>query len=191
MSFGGLSYPAECLALRQAIEDLSNNEIICVMSAGNDGKKLSFPIIGKGHFPGSFKFDNTITVGSINNNSKKSGFSNYGNQIVDIAAPGENIYSTIRNSQYGNKSGTSMSTPYVAGAAALLCAAYPTESANYIKALLLEGANKNNGVSDKHWAHGTLDVWTSYQISAPIIITTTSLPSGFTGSPIMKNSVQA
>ena len=168
MSFGGWKDPLpDSSPFGAAIELLSNKGIICVMAAGNDNQNLNNPTgsyTGKKVYPSSFKFENTISVGSISSSNARSSFSNYGSNWVDIAAPGTDIYSTLMNNTYGNNSGTSMSAPHVTGAAALLCAAYPNESASTIKARILNKANKNYGVTNGYWKYGTLDVWSAYNV---------------------------
>lgn len=71
------------------------------------------------HYPSSFDLDNVIAVASTDSSDNRSGFSNYGATSVDLGAPGSGIKSTIPGG-YGDKYGTSMATPHVAGAAALL-----------------------------------------------------------------------
>ncbi|TZF85995.1 S8 family serine peptidase (plasmid) [Pedobacter sp. BS3] len=64
-------------------------------------------------------YSGVLAVANVNGNDKKSGSSNYG-AYVSIAAPGTGITSTIYNGKYGEKSGTSMATPMVSSAAALV-----------------------------------------------------------------------
>ncbi len=69
-------------------------------------------------------YNGVFSVASVTNSDVKSSFSNYG-YSVDISAPGSSIYNTLNGNKYGSKSGTSMSTPMVASAAALVKAKYP------------------------------------------------------------------
>ncbi|HHX19723.1 MAG TPA: S8 family serine peptidase [Clostridiaceae bacterium] len=66
-----------------------------------------------------------------------SDFSNYGS-IVDVAAPGSDIFSTIPNQGYGSISGTSMASPMAAGVASLIYGAHPEYTASEVKAILIE-----------------------------------------------------
>lgn len=69
-------------------------------------------------------YNGVLSVASVGNTDIKSSFSNYG-YSVDISAPGASIYNTLNGNKYGTKSGTSMSTPMVASAAALVKVKYP------------------------------------------------------------------
>ena len=82
--------------------------------------------------------------------------------FLSLCQSGNVKHSTLPGNNYGSYSGTSMATPHVAGAAALLCAAYPNETASQIKARILNGANANYGVTTQEWANGTLDVFAAY-----------------------------
>ncbi|MCL1875979.1 MAG: putative Ig domain-containing protein [Synergistaceae bacterium] len=189
MSLGGW-YPvqADNSPYGNAIKSMSDVGIICALAAGNDGQNLSNPTgvdtngiscKGRRPYPACFRFVNTITVGSIGSGNGKSIFSNYSPAWVDIAAPGENIYSTYLSNGYRYMDGTSMATPHVAGAAALLCAAYPGETPAQIKARILNNANN---IGTAYWAKGILNAWGAYSNGAKApIITTTSLPGGTVG----------
>lgn len=97
--------------MANAVNYASNMGVICVASAGNDGKQMKV-------YPASL--NNVIGVGSTSNSDIQSTFSNYGSQVVWVAAPGEGVMSTYPFSTYATSSGTSFSAPLVSGTAALL-----------------------------------------------------------------------
>ena len=177
MSFGSSRSPeADDSPYGTAVKSLSDANIICTISAGNDSRNLNNS--STKNYPACFRFSNTIAVGAIDVNNARSVWpsgasSNYGDEWVDIAAPGSDVYSTIPGNSYSSFGGTSMAAPHVAGAAAILCAAYPNESASQIKARILSKA-RNIGVSNGLWTNGILNVWGAY--GAPEI--TTTFPPG-------------
>ena len=83
-----------------------------------------------------------MAVASTTQSDSRSGFSNYGPGLT-IAAPGSGIYSTLPGG-YGFKNGTSMSTPFVAGAAALVWAANPGWSAGQVRDRLVQTGDPLN-----------------------------------------------
>lgn len=96
--------------LRLAISRVRQAGILPVASAGNTGGEDE-------NYPASY--GDTMSVAAIDNSKKWASFSTYNNQ-VDIAAPGVDIPSSFSQNRVGNMSGTSMSAPMVAGAAALM-----------------------------------------------------------------------
>lgn len=113
-----------------------------------DGGVLHFNSAGNNNElnPARQIFDQSIFVSSTDSGDIKSSFSNYGTG-VDVAAPGSNIFSTILSNGYGTKSGTSMSTPNAAGAAALIWGANPGWNRDQVAARLLFYADNIDGLN--------------------------------------------
>ena len=83
-----------------------------------------------------------VTVSSTDRSGTRSSFSNYGEGVIDVAAPGRSILSTVvGGSGYGLKSGTSMASPHVAGVVALLKSTHPALSGTALTDLLYAQAN--------------------------------------------------
>src|SRR6266576_3539758 len=100
------------LEFSKAMDYANQNGVICAASAGNDGME---EIV----YPDAYQND-VMGVASTSNTDTVSSFSNYGNAIVWVAAPGEAIISTYPFGTYAAGWGTSFSAPLVSGAAALL-----------------------------------------------------------------------
>lgn len=113
-SFGGLLN--NTVSLDNAIHNASDNGIVVVMAAGNNGDNIDITP----RYPGSLGYSNTITVAATNSDNSLAGYSNYGEKSVSVAAPGTSIYSTLPGGTYGYVSGTSMAAPMVSGGVALL-----------------------------------------------------------------------
>lgn len=112
MSLGG---PDDVPELHEAIQKAVNSNILVICAAGNEGDNDSNT--DEYGYPGYY--NEVISVGAINLNRQSSEFSNSNNE-VDLVAPGENILSTYLDGKYATLSGTSMSTPHVSGAMALI-----------------------------------------------------------------------
>ena len=117
-SWGGGGYS---LALQQAIQRARSAGIIFVAAAGNEASDTD----AWETYPAAYEVDNVVSVAALGQDQRLASFSNYGESSVDIAAPGDGILSTLPANTYGNLSGTSMATPHVAGALALLFAREP------------------------------------------------------------------
>ncbi len=100
------------LELSKATDYANQNGVICASSAGNDGMQ---EIV----YPAAFQND-VMGVASTSDTDTRSSFSNYGDAIVWVAAPGEGIISTYPFGTYAAGWGTSFSAPFVSGAGALL-----------------------------------------------------------------------
>jgi len=109
MSFDTKANSAE---LKKALDYADQQGVICAASAGNDGTQETV-------YPAAFQSD-VMGVASTTDQDTRSSFSNYGNAIVWVAAPGESIVSTYPFNTYAAGWGTSFSAPFVSGGAALL-----------------------------------------------------------------------
>ncbi|MBE0481572.1 MAG: carboxypeptidase regulatory-like domain-containing protein [Dehalococcoidia bacterium] len=105
-----LGSAAESTTLENAINYAWNKGVVVVTAAGNNGSTSAF-------YPAYYSA--TIAVAATDYVDKLPSWSNYGDW-VDVAAPGNSIYSTLENGGYGYKSGTSMAAPHVAGLAGLV-----------------------------------------------------------------------
>jgi hypothetical protein len=118
-SYGG---PGKSLSALDAITQLNNAGILFVVAAGNESRdNFAYP-----DYPANYDVPNVIAVASTTSSDALSSFSNFGARLVSIGAPGSSVLSTTPNHTYSFFGGTSMSSPHVAGAAALICAANAT-----------------------------------------------------------------
>ncbi|MBI3652476.1 MAG: S8 family serine peptidase [Acidobacteria bacterium] len=120
-------------ALKDAIDAAGNAGVLNVFAAGNDNRDIDV----NPSYPASYNSPSIIAVASSTSTDTRSGFSNWGATSVDVAAPGSSIISTFPNNTYATISGTSMATPHVAGAAALLVGLNPNLSPASLKASLI------------------------------------------------------
>jgi hypothetical protein len=100
--------------LKSALDYANQLNVVCAASAGNDGQGPPFLV-----YPAALQND-VMGVASTSDLDARSTFSNYGNSIVWVAAPGEAIVTTYPFSTYSAGWGTSFSAPFVSGGAALL-----------------------------------------------------------------------
>jgi subtilisin family serine protease len=111
-------------------------------------------------------------VASSDRNDNLSSFSNYGRRTVDLAAPGSSILSARPLSRYQSLSGTSMATPHVAGAAALIWAQYPSLNMHQVLVRLLGSTDRKNAFVGRMVTGGRLNVANAFS-SNPLIALTT------------------
>lgn len=117
-SGGGTDYSAEEYA---AVKDAQKAGILFVAAAGNE--RSNSDESGKHYYPADYELSNIISVTAVSKeDTKVLASSNYGVRTVDIAAPGENIYSTLPGGGFGLMTGTSQATAFVTGVAALVMA---------------------------------------------------------------------
>jgi subtilisin family serine protease len=126
-------------ALYDKVKEITDAGIIFVAAAGNNGSNLDFfP-----EFPAALRFPLQITVGSSGTQDLMSNFSNYSSTLVNLFAPGFNIFSTLPNGQIGAESGTSMAAPYVAAAAAVLLSVKPNATPQEVVNAIYSSVDRN------------------------------------------------
>ncbi|WP_440969870.1 S8 family serine peptidase [Peribacillus frigoritolerans] len=131
MSLGDTSYSE---SLNKAVQEAYKKGVLIVAAAGNEGD------MGKNVqrvYPAAFS--HVISVAATNSSDKRPSYSNY-HSTVDIAAPGDDILSTLPNGKYGWMSGTSMATPMVAGVAALIWSHEPKLNKTEVEYRLYDSA---------------------------------------------------
>jgi subtilisin family serine protease/DNA-binding beta-propeller fold protein YncE len=129
-SWGGGGYSA---IMQDSIAAAETAGMVFVAAAGNAGQNIDeIP-----QFPASYVLPNVIAVAATDDEDGIPDFSNWGPQSVLLGAPGVSILSTVPGGGYGFKTGTSMATPMVTGAVALLRAAEPGITVAQVRARLM------------------------------------------------------
>jgi len=155
-SWGGGGYSQ---ALADSIKRASDQDLLFIAAAGNgggDGISDNNDIYT--NYPSNYTNSNVIAVASITSTGALSSFSNYGAVSVDLGAPGSSILSTLPGNKYGTFSGTSMATPHVTGALALMASTTSQATAQQLKDALLQSAVATSSLSGKTLSGGRLDV---------------------------------
>ncbi len=158
-SWGGDGYTR---SLWEAIEYAKGKGMLVVAAAGNDGSDND----KKPHYPSNYDNENLIAVAaSAGQKHELASFSNYGFRSVHLAAPGQDIQSTwspMLNSStrgfYQILSGTSMATPHVTGAAALVYSVNPALDWRQVKEILLTSVTPVAKLQGKILTGGVLNV---------------------------------
>ncbi len=157
-------------ALEDAIKFAHQKGVLFVAAAGNDfSNNDKAPT-----YPANYEVPNVVSVAANTSSDQLAGFSNYGKKTVELSAPGNNIFSTVARGQYASLSGTSMATPHVSGAAALVLSQYPNLSVNQLIIRLLGSVDRKSKYADKVSTGGRLNVFKALSTS-PIIARTTRL----------------
>lgn len=165
MSFGKPVSPGKNVVW-DAFKYAEDKGVLLVKAAGNENEDvaehLAYPTNFKNSSDAAPFVNNVLVVGASTNrnNDLRAGFSNYNQKMVNVFAPGEEIYSTVPNNEYSYQQGTSMASPVVAGAAAVLLAYMPNLKPAQIIEALVKTSNKSteNDFESKSQAGGVIDV---------------------------------
>jgi subtilisin family serine protease len=165
-SLSGTGYSA---SLSNAIVAARDAGIILVTSSGNSATDIDVTPF----YPACYQIDNIVAVAATRRSDTLWPSSNYGATQVDLAAPGDQIYSTfflpVPNYYLGPLSGTSFAAPYVSGALALMLAKFPGETHQQIIARLLAATDPLPSLAGKCVTGGRLNLHKA--LSPPIQLT--------------------
>jgi subtilisin family serine protease len=142
-------------ALFDAIARTRTAGQLFVASAGNLAADTDS---GRLNYPSSYDLDNVVAVAASNQSDGLWFASNRGPMTVDLAAPGENILSTVPGGGYELKSGTSMAAPHVAGAAALVLTEFPSATYRQLEDRLLGSVDRSAAFAATVGSGGRLNV---------------------------------
>jgi len=192
----------------EAVTDAHNAGIVIVAAAGNANpgqyyKKTGDPAIDRQSLYYPAALPEVIGVGAVANNGLKAVFSNYGEDILSIMAPGVDIVTTVPEEEvylytgegppYGLASGTSFATPMVAGVAALILSHYPYLSPDDVRARLevtaipMAGPDDDQDGMNDFYGYGILNA--AGALSQSGTSANSYLQVGVTASPIFAGEV--
>lgn len=147
MSYGTRDYDEE---LEEVIQQAYDQGILIIAAAGNDGTAAEDESTVE--YPAAF--DNVISVGATNTDNKKTEISSSGYEL-DVVAPGDQILASGAFGGVVVEEGTSVSAAQVTGVAAVLWGKHPDKTNEFIKGLLVSGANAE--AVDENCGQGIID----------------------------------
>ncbi len=148
--------PAEVQRWEAAVAKLEAADILLVAATANgNGSNMN----NVSDMPANIDRPNVITIAAMNSaNEKLASFSSHGDKVVELAAVGENVLSTVPGNRHQTMSGTSMATPTVAAAAALIFATNPDLTAADARRILIETVDKDSDLNGKVSTGGKLNL---------------------------------
>lgn len=176
-SWGGEKDEEDDTLLKEALQRAEKRGVLFMVAAGNgrvqaggqkaegfDNDSDAKPIV-----PANYDFPNMVSVSAIDEDLKLASFSNWGKKSCKIGAPGVRVLSTVPGNRYQDTvvdigfikatwDGTSMATPYVAGAAAAIWSQDINQTASVVRERVLEMAVKISALQGKVSTDGRLDL---------------------------------
>ena len=168
-SWGGVGFSQSLMDAMGGLDQPGMAPILHAAAAGNSNNNND----ASPQYPSGFDLENIIAVGATDDRDFYVSFSSYGATRVDLAGPGVSILSTVpsgtcsmcTSSGYLSASGTSMATPHVAGAAALVWSAFPGLTADEVKQRLLSAVDyigdKGGNAAKPTLTNGRLNLFSS------------------------------
>jgi len=157
--------------IHNAINYAYSHGLLIIAAAGNEDTSSKL-------YPAAY--DEIVAVTATNSSDNKASFSNYGNW-VEVAAPGASIHSTIPGGSYGDKSGTSMACPHVAGVAALIWSRFPNVTRDWVRAQLRYTSDDLGAPGfDQYYGYGRVNARRAVEEAPPsrdLLILDSKVPS--------------
>ena len=155
MSWGDFE---ESALIYDAVKYAYDKGVLLVAAAGNDATSIK-------HFPAAY--DEVVAVTATDQNDDSPRWTNFGNWI-ELSAPGVDIYSTVHDDSYANKSGTSMSTPHVAGVAALIWSRFPNMTRDQVRRQLWFATDDLGDPGyDEYYGFGRVNARKALEVAPP------------------------
>lgn len=156
-------------ALEEAAAHAANAGVLIIAAAGNSRSEAP-------SYPASF--ETVLSVGATDARDVRALFSNYG-PFVDVAAPGNEIISTLPENSYGMLSGTSMAAPHVSGMAALVLARFPAYTRQEVFDILVNSVDPM--VFDQPIGNGRINLARAVHMDQPLPQARISVPATVSG----------
>jgi serine protease len=141
-------------ALLDEINAANAKDMLFVAAAGNNGTNNDTTPF----YPAVYDAPNVVAVAATDNSDARASWSNYGAATVDLGAPGVNVLSTIIGGAYDYFSGTSMATPHVSGAAALVLSKCTGLGTAALRDTILSNVDPNSSLAGNTVTGGRLNV---------------------------------
>jgi subtilisin family serine protease len=159
-SGGGAEFSAEEM---KAIKRAEAKGILFVAAAGNEYQNTDEA--GNAYYPAAYGLNNIIAVAATNIRNQLLPASNWGKKHVHIAAPGENIYSTLPKGRYGYLTGTSQATAFISGLAALILTENPALKPAEVREIIMNSATKLPNLATKIASGGRADAYAALRLT--------------------------
>lgn len=155
-SGGGAEFSA---AEMKAIQRAETKGVLFVAAAGNEYQDTDQS--GNAYYPAAYGLANIVAVAATNIRNQLLPSSNWGMKHVHVAAPGENIFSTLPRGRYGYLTGTSQATAFVSGLAALMLSENPKLKPAEVRRLLTESVDKIKSLESKVASAGRINAYSA------------------------------
>lgn len=152
---------AQAYSVRDTINSIGRDYgALVVTASGNNsmGPFRWYNIDEKPFYPASFDSENILTITSTTKRGDLSTFSNIGKISVDVAAPGSDIFSTVKGNRYSTSDGTSMATPNATGVAAMVLGYFPELTPLELKNILMKSAKPNKNLQGMMRSAGVINL---------------------------------